>query len=73
MNNQRKNETSDSEKMVYCGVGAYMILYFCPQYILPSICIGGIIISVYGILDIINKSDLRGDMDMQKYLDNMNK
>ncbi|MGL4452943.1 MAG: hypothetical protein ACRCTZ_17430, partial [Sarcina sp.] len=60
-------------KMVWCGVGAYMVLYFCPQYILPSVFIGGLIVSVYGILDVINKSDLKGEMDLQSYLDNMNK
>ena len=47
-------KNNNSEKSIYCGLGIYMILYFCPQFIPYAICISGLLVSTYGILNIIN-------------------
>ncbi len=62
-------KNNNSEKSIYCGLGIYMILYFCPQFIPYAICISGLLVSTYGILKIINEHDSREKFDINKYME----
>lgn len=70
----KKNEShGSSEKVIYSTLGGGIILAMCPQWIPACIFGGGLLISVYGILDIINKSDARSQFDLRQYIENSNK
>lgn len=68
-----KNESNNSEKVIYSALGGFVILKLAPFYIPYVICFGGLMISLYGILDVINKSDNRSEFDIKKYIENINK
>lgn len=55
--NNNDSKKSDSEKIIYSVVGAVIICNFIPAYI-PYCVVGGVLLgSLYGIADIISKSD----------------
>lgn len=70
MNNQ---EHSKTEKVIYTTLGGFIILKLAPIYIPYCMCFGGLMVSLYGILDVINKSDSRDAFDIKKHIENINK
>lgn len=61
------------EKIIYSALGGFVILKLAPMYIPYVICYGGLMVSLYGILDVINKSSKRHDFDLNEYIENANK
>ncbi len=66
MNEQHSN----SEKIVYSGLGTFIILKLMPCYIPFVLCFTGLIIGLFGIIDVINKSDLKSDFNYKEYIEN---
>lgn len=71
--NKNNESHSSSEKVIYSALGGGIILSMAPQWMPICIFGGGLLISIYGILDVINKSDARSQFDLQKYIENSNK
>ena len=49
----------ENKKVIYSSLGVFTIIKLCPQYILPCLFISGLLISAYGILDMINQHSPR--------------
>lgn len=70
----KKNEShSNSEKFTCSALGVGIILSIVPQWIPICVFGGGLVISIYGILDVINKSDARSQFDLRTYIESSNK
>lgn len=68
--NKKDNSSSDFQKVVYTTLGGAIIFLMSPSYIPYCICFGGLMISAYGIIDTINKSDARSKFDLKAYIEN---
>lgn len=64
---------SSFEKTIYTSIGGFVILTLVPSYIPYCLCFGGLMVSLYGILDTINKSDAVSKFDLKSYIENKNK
>lgn len=69
----KNKETNNVEKTVYSTVGGFVILTLAPSFIPYCLCFGGLLISLYGIVDVINKSDAVSSFDIKGYIDDMKK
>lgn len=68
-----KKETSNTEKVIYTTLGGFVVLTLAPIYIPYCLCFGGLMVSLYGILNTVNKSDVRSEFDLKKYIENIKK
>lgn len=66
----KKEDHSNFEKTIYSAVGGFIILSLAPQWILPTVCFGGLMVSLYGIVDVVNNSDARSSFDVKQYIEN---
>lgn len=69
----KKEDHSIFEKTIYSVIGGFIILSMAPGYIPYCLCFGGLMVSAYGIIDIINKSDAVSQFDIKSYIENANK
>lgn len=70
---KNKEDHSNFEKTVYSVLGGFIILSLAPTYIPYCLCFGGLMVSLYGIVDVVNKSDACKSFDVKSHIENLNK
>lgn len=62
MSKPKKDTSNNTETLIYCVLGGVVCCYIVPSYIPVFICVGGLLASVYGIVNILDKNKSIEDM-----------